>query len=494
MVPSDRPRASSQRARRSARCSSVSLGVHHLAGLPGGGHVVLVGPGADGHAGQVGGAEGGGLEHRRDLDGPAAGVGQRLGEDRDCPTCPRRRGGGRWAVPSRPPPPRAGRRPGGPPPPAPPAPARGARCPGSARRRCPGPRSPRPGCPARAGPGRTRRRRCPDNGPATSAEWAAVSMMPRSSRSHSTQVPADSMMASTPQVISAAPPPGDDRDGAGRAPGRLRGPLPARRTGRACPPVPKVALAWPGSGAALPDEGGLLVAGQPGDDRPARQDLGRPHRPRGVDDGGEEGFGDAEGGQHLGSSSPSRRRWISPVTPALDASVTWSAPAERVQATQVSTVPKASSPRSERERSGSAWSRMAATLVAEALGATRMPRPWSSRQVPTVRRSCQPSPGATGIAGGPVPHDGGGPLVGDAHGLDRPALGQAGRAPPRPRRRPWPAASNSTRPGNGVSGSTGTWWTWVTSPSGRTTAPRTPEVPTSTTRTLMARAPVRRGP
>ena len=35
-------------------------------------------------------------------------------------------------------------------------------------------------------------------------------------------------------------------------------------------------------------------------------------------------------------------------------------------------------------------------MVADSLGATRMPWAWSSRQVPTVRRSCQPSPGPTG--------------------------------------------------------------------------------------------------
>ena len=90
---------------------------------------------------------------------------------------------------------------------------------------------------------------------------------------------------------------------------------------------------------------------------------------------------------------PEPSPWMRPVTPALEASVTWRRPPDRVQATQVSTVPKASSPRSERDRSGSARSSRAATLVAEALGATRMPWPWSSRQVPTVRRSCQPSPG-----------------------------------------------------------------------------------------------------
>ncbi len=90
------------------------------------------------------------------------------------------------------------------------------------------------------------------------------------------------------------------------------------------------------------------------------------------------------------------------VTAALVASVTCSgpdpdAPPESVQATQLSTVPKHSSPPSARARSGSTSSRMAMTLVAEALGARRMPSACSTRQVPTVRRSCQPMPGARGL-------------------------------------------------------------------------------------------------
>src|SRR5580692_1303694 len=46
------------------------------------------------------------------------------------------------------------------------------------------------------------------------------------------------------------------------------------------------------------------------------------------------------------------------------------------------------------------------------------------------------------------------------------------------------AASNSTRPGAGVSGRTWTWCSCATVASGRTIAARTPDVPTSTTRTL----------
>jgi hypothetical protein len=190
-------------------------------------------------------------------------------------------------------------------------------------------------------------------------------------------------------------------------------------------------------------------------------------------------------------SHPEPSLRTSPVTPALDESVTCSRPPVRVQATQVSTVPKASSPRSDRARSGSAESSSAATLVAEALGATRMPFPWSSRHVPTVRRSCQPRPGPTG-----TPVDRSHTMV-EARWL---AMPTASTGPPSARlaeatsttASAMAVASNSTSPGNGVSGSTGTWWMCSTLPSGRTTAPRTPEVPTSTTRMLTARAPGRR--
>src|SRR6476646_8988800 len=48
---------------------------------------------------------------------------------------------------------------------------------------------------------------------AMSCDAALDSMMPRSSRSHCTLVPADNMMASTPQVAT----PGDDGEGAAPA-------------------------------------------------------------------------------------------------------------------------------------------------------------------------------------------------------------------------------------------------------------------------------------
>ena len=86
----------------------------------------------------------------------------------------------------------------------------------------------------------------------------------------------------------------------------------------------------------------------------------------------------------------------SPVTAAFPGSVTWTAPPDSVQASQVSIVPKASSPAADRLRSGSARSRRKASLVAEALGARWRPWAWKARHIPTVRRSCQPTPGPTG--------------------------------------------------------------------------------------------------
>ena len=188
---------------------------------------------------------------------------------------------------------------------------------------------------------------------------------------------------------------------------------------------------------AMPAIGGAPDSVWPSPTVPGRVDDGRAGPPRG-----------SAGRPGARSLHPDPSPWISPVTPALEASVTCSSPSDRIHATQVSMVPKASSPRSDRDRSGSATSRMAASLVADALGAIRMPWPWSSRQVPTVRRSCQPSPGADRLPGGPVPHQGRRPLVGDPDGGDRPAVGQAAGRPPRPPRRRWPG--RRTRPDRGT--------------------------------------------
>ena len=287
-------------------------------------------------------------------------------------------------------------------------------------------------------------------------------MMPRSSRSHSTQVPADSMMASTPQVIRPPALPGDDREWCRPGPGRPAGAAAGPTHWSSMPAGAEGGLGQARPGAALPDERGLLVAGDAGDDRPCRAGSRPlpPHprsrrwwggRARGcagppapgsfqpepspLDQPGDPGVGGVGHVQRAAREGPGH--------PGVDGAEGQLAPLGR-------------------DRSGSAWSRRAATLVAEALGATRMPRPWSSRQVPTVRRSCQPMPGTDRAPGGPVPHDGRGPLVGDAHRLDRPALGQAGRGHLEHGRGHGRRRRTPRSPGNGVSGSTGTWWTWST--------------------------------
>ena len=251
------------------------------------------------------------------------------------------------------------------------------------------------------------------------------------------------------------------------------------------PPVPKVALAapgvvqpWPTSDAcwspAIPQIGG----------EPASTDAA----PTAPDESTMAGSID-NGMRSRSSTASSQWRmsgWTRPVTPALVASVTCrpappAPPPDSVQATQVSMVPKHSW--SARARSGSTSSRMAASLVADMFGASRMPSACRVRQVPTVRRSCQPMAGATGS---PVrrSHT---TVVQRWLAMPTPATGPPSARAAAARSSTASAmrrGSISTRPGAGVSGRTGRWWTWSTVASGRTTAARTPEVPTSTTRRL----------
>src|SRR5579859_1062179 len=107
------------------------------------------------------------------------------------------------------------------------------------------------------------------------------------------------------------------------------------------------------------------------------------------------------------------------------------------------------------------------------------------RQVPAVRRSCQPSPGPTGS---PVARS---HTIVDARWL---AMPSASTGPPAARvalvtsraAAARAVASNSTRPGAGVSGSTARCCACATAPSGWTIDARTPLVPMSTTTMLMA--------
>ena len=370
-----------------------------------------------------------------------------------------------------------------------------ARAPGEPDQGAPGAEVPDGRAQAEQRRARTRRRPWSRTGRPRSADSSAEAMRPRSSRSHSTQVPAESMTASVPQVAVPPTPEGHDREGAGAAPaGRGRAPGRRRCTGRACRRCRR--WPWPGRAACSPGR-----RGRPAGRRRCRRwgarrsGRGRGRRgPRSRRCAGSIGRRDAQPLEQW--LVPVDRGRVAPgaVTAAFVASVTWSAsrppsaPPESVQATQVSTVPKHSSPGSARARSGSTSSRMAITLVADALGASRMPSACSARQVPTVRRSCQPMPGAERLCRWPVPTRWSRPA---GWRCPRPSTG-----PPSARRGPGHRqhgaghdARRRTRPGRARAcrAAPATWCTCSTVASGRTIAARTPEVPTSTTRTLPPR-------
>ena len=139
------------------------------------------------------------------------------------------------------------------------------------------------------------------------------------------------------------------------------------------PPVPKVALANPGSVAPCPTREACWspaipqIGGAPG------SVVAAPTAPEESTITGSM----AEGMRSLARSSWSQsmvRGSMSPVTPAFVASVTCNVsdplpPPLSVHATHESTVPKQSSPASARARWGSTSSRIAITFVADAFGA-----------------------------------------------------------------------------------------------------------------------------
>ena len=131
-----------------------------------------------------------------------------------------------------------------------------------------------------------------------------------------------------------------------------------------------------------------------------------------------------------GSSQSTVAGWTRAVTAALVASVTWRAasrppvPPERTQATQVSTVPKHSSPclgpgpvRVDLIEDGHHLGGRRVGGEPDALGLERQAGPDRAQVLPADARRQR-------RAGGPVPHNGRGALVGDAHAVDRTAVGQ----------------------------------------------------------------------
>ena len=94
------------------------------------------------------------------------------------------------------------------------------------------------------------------------------------------------------------------------------------------------------------------------------------------------------------------------VREAFEASVTWTAPPVSFQSSQLSTVPKASSPASARARAPGTLSSSQAILVAEKYGIDQQSGPLADDrlqagrfkcwQMAAVRRSCQTMAGAIG--------------------------------------------------------------------------------------------------
>ena len=244
-------------------------------------------------------------------------------------------------------------------------------------------RSPRRACRGRAAPARTRRRRCRRTATATSCdsrrrrdepEVVAQPLHVGAGREHDRlDAPRDARRRAARRRSGTCRP----RRGA-RTPGARR-----RGTRSSMPPVPNVILAMPGPHAALADERRLLVAGERGDRRRARQ-RGAPRRRRPTS---RRSRGSIAAGMPSASSTrvvPTRcrRRRSRPVTAALVASVTCSAPSDSVHAIQVSTVPKHEVARARR---GRAVSSSHASLVADWFGADAQP---SAVQHEARRRPC----------------------------------------------------------------------------------------------------------
>ena len=251
------------------------------------------------------------------------------------------------------------------------------------------------------------------------------------------------------------------------------------------PPVPKVILARPGAHAALADR--ATPAGRRRCRRSAARRRARWPRPTAPVEStivGRHRARDAQRVEHGRSSQPAPSAVsMSPVTAALDdVGDVRRSPSVRCHTIQVSTVPKHRSRVPVGVGAGRAG---AATLVADWLGARRRPSACEHEAVADGAQVLPAEAGADRLAGGAVPHDGRRPLVGDADAVDRAGLGQRAAGDVEGGGGHGASASNSTRPGAGESGSTSRWCSTATVASGRTTAARTPLVPTSMTRMLI---------
>ncbi len=160
-------------------------------------------------------------------------------------------------------------------------------------------------------------------------------------------------------------------------------------------------------------------------------------------------------------ASPARR---SPVTPALVASVTWSAPAGQRPghpgvdgAEGTARRPR---PAGDRGRPGRGWR---PAWWPTRWAATRKPSAWSVEAGADRAQVLPPEPGRHRHAGRAVPHDGRRPLVGDADGR-RPGPPSASAAGGDLEHGGGHGRRRRTRRGRGpgVSGSTATWWTCST--------------------------------
>ena len=162
-------------------------------------------------------------------------------------------------------------------------------------------------------------------------------------------------------------------------------------------------MAWPGASAAWPNSAACWS--------PAMPQIGTPHSaawPKRPAEGRTSGSRLRGMSKVASSSSHQSPRWMSysSVRDALLGSVACTCPPVSCHSSQLSTVPKASSPRAARCPAPGTWSSSQRSLVAEKYGSSTSPvsarmrgsRPWafSCSHSGAVRRSCQTSARCSG--------------------------------------------------------------------------------------------------